>query len=993
MRYVDAYCDIAGMSDPSVNEERPCFYAHDGSTCTLIRVRGARTHLSDAEGVDRTVDAFDEISANLREKGHGLTITFEQSENIAEDIDRLLTPLHDAAQRKGISMEASLAETRRLLEQQLVAERIIIAVWTYREAAVPARFRDDLLDRRDAFGRLGISKIAQDPNGPYESLQAAHWGFVATVETALDKAGFTVERLGKGKAGREDLAEIRRALLFHETPQNWRPVGPGDTRYPRQKAKKSSDISSLFAPTLDRQILTSAVKSSNDLRTIEMGGRKYAVAYLSAFPRYMDFFHTLLENIRGTGTRQRTMPFRIAFQIEGGARVNSFKQILATIGSVVSNTNKNIMKALDGIADAMQTDEETFVNVRIVATTWIEPSEDDAVLNDRRSRLVRALNSWQSPVVIDSAADPLRLLVETAPGMTSVCRTGLPFIAPVREMALALPFHSDAPAEQEGETIFVSMDGKPFPFKAHSPLQNSWLTIIYAPPGSGKSVLLNAMNLDFAAFYPSADLPFIGAIDIGVSSLGFVNQLRASLPPEQRKLVQYVRMLNELEAREYRVNPWDIGLGRRFPLKREASFVQNFLLAMIGMPDDPMLFALVEDTVTALYNRFSDMTVSSAQKVWQPSKDKEVDEAAERLGITLHDDLTWWNLTDAFAKRGEFAMAERAQRYAMPVMNDVVRYLSGEEISKKFDPELVKLARTQIISAINQFPCFASETQLDIGEARVVSIDLDAVIYRAPNSDNERRSNVLFFLMARELFVKKVSGFSEELSVMRLPDDPQAREVYQTFWRKRYANIEQTRKRFCFDEFHITGSSPIMARQIDQDIRQGRKWGFELILASQRIQDFEQYVDLASNVFVLKSDTEKDRREMQKVFGVSEAVVESVRKHVNGPSKDISIPPVFLLGRKMTTGESWLFAKNRLGPIRVWALTTTMEDRAVRDMLYRMMGDVDEALKLLASRFPSGSCFEYWKQIASRSDPGADIASIICERMLAERLALRQAAE
>ena len=132
---------------------------------------------------------------------------------------------------------------------------------------------------------------------------------------------------------------------------------------------------------------------------------------------------------------------------------------------------------------------------------------------------------------------------------------------------------------------------------------------------------------------------------------------------------------------------------------------------------------------------------------------------------------------------------------------------------------------------------------------------------------------------------------------------------------------------------------------------------------------------------------------MQKVFGVSEAVVESVRKHVNGPSKDISIPPVFLLGRKMTTGESWLFAKNRLGPIRVWALTTTMEDRAVRDMLYRMMGDVDEALKLLASRFPSGSCFEYWKQIASRSDPGADIASIICERMLAERLALRQAAE
>ena len=65
-----------------------------------------------------------------------------------------------------------------------------------------------------------------------------------------------------------------------------------------------------------------------------------------------------------------------------------------------------------------------------------------------------------------------------------------------------------------------------------------------------------------------------------------------------------------------------------------------------------------------------------------------------------------------------------------------------------------------------------------------------------------------------------------------------------------------------------------------------------------------------------------------------------------------------------------------------------MEDRAVRDLLYKMQGDVDEALKLLAARFPSGSCTEYWRQIASRADPGQDIAQIIGERLLAERLAI-----
>jgi hypothetical protein len=207
------------------------------------------------------------------------------------------------------------------------------------------------------------------------------------------------------------------------------------------------------------------------------------------------------------------------------------------------------------------------------------------------------------------------------------------------------------------------MDGKPMPFSAHSPLQTSWLTLIWAPPGSGKSVMMNAMNLDFAAFYRGANLPFIGAMDVGESSRGFIDMLKASLRPAEQHLVQYVRLKNEVEARQYRVNPFDLGLGRRAPLKREQSFVQNVLLAMIWV-DDPLLTALVENIVTNVYQRGSDMEVTSSCKVWQPAKDPEIDRRAEELGIALHEDLTWWSMTDQFAARGEFAMAERAQRFA-----------------------------------------------------------------------------------------------------------------------------------------------------------------------------------------------------------------------------------------------------------------------------------------------------------------------------------------
>ena len=991
MKYIDAYCDLSGMSDPS-DTERPCVYAHDGSTCTMIRLRGAQSHLSTDEAGRRMMDALGEIASSLRERGHGMTITFEQSGNFGEDIERLLAPLHDDSTRKGLSMDATLAETQKLLEDQLVGERILIALWTYREAAVAARFREDAATRKGAFGRLGLSRASQDPAGPYESLKAAHWGFVLATETALENHGFLLERLGGGGGRREDLAEIRRALLFHETPSDWQPAGPGDIRYPKVKAQRSSDISTLFAPTLDRQIMTSAAQATTDLRTIEMGGRQYAIAYLSAFPRYMPAFRQLLGNLRGTGTRQRIIPFRVAFHLEGGARINEIRRVLATIGSVFSPQNKNIRSALDGISAAMQRDDETFVQTRIYACTWTEPGESPMVLADRRSRLIRALNAWQSPTVTDSCGDPLRLLVETAPGMVAVARTGSPFIAPVRELAQSLPFHSDAPIEKTGQTIFVSLDGKPMPFSAHSSLQTSWLTLIWAPPGSGKSVLLNAMNLDFAAYYRGAELPFIGAMDIGESSRGFIDLLQASLRPEERHLVRYVRLKNEVEAREYRVNPFDLGLGRRAPLKREQSFAQNVLTAMIGS-DDPLMAALVENVVTNIYQRTSDMEVTSSCKVWQPAKDELIDSRARALGIALHEDLTWWSLTDQFVRAGDFTMAERAQRFAMPTMNDVIRYLSDSQLRSRFKDTLCDLAAAQVESAVNQFPIFANETQLDVGDARIVSIELRDVIHMNPNSDQDRRSNVLFFLMAREIFVKRIAGTSDEIMAMRLPSNPELRRLYTDFWRARYTNIEQTRKRFCFDEFHVTGSSPLMASQIDQDIRQGRKWGFEIYLASQRIQDFEKYIDLASNVIVLKSDTDRDRLEMQSILGVSDAVVEGVRTYVNGPSKDINIAPVFLIGRKTTVGESWLFAKNKIGPVRLWALSTTLEDRAVRNALYTMTGDVNTALEMLAARFPNGTCGDYWKQVSGTMDAATDIAHHVAERLLAEHVGLRRAAE
>ena len=45
---------------------------------------------------------------------------------------------------------------------------------------------------------------------------------------------------------------------------------------------------------------------------------------------------------------------------------------------------------------------------------------------------------------------------------------------------------------------------------------------------------------------------------------------------------------------------------------------------------------------------------------------------------------------------------------------------------------------------------------------------------------------------------------------------------------------------------------------------------------------------------------------------------------------------------------------NTLGPVALWAFSTTAEDAAIRDALYRALGP-QEARRRLALRFPGGS--------------------------------------
>jgi intracellular multiplication protein IcmB len=83
--------------------------------------------------------------------------------------------------------------------------------------------------------------------------------------------------------------------------------------------------------------------------------------------------------------------------------------------------------------------------------------------------------------------------------------------------------------------------------------------------------------------------------------------------------------------------------------------------------------------------------------------------------------------------------------------------------------------------------------------------------------------------------------------------------------------IAESPKRLCYDEFHRTSKSSVRA-QIVRDVREGRKRGMQIVLASQMLDDFDDdMVDLATGVWVLGTAiSDKAVDEVQERFGLSD---------------------------------------------------------------------------------------------------------------------------
>jgi len=407
-----------------------------------------------------------------------------------------------------------------------------------------------------------------------------------------------------------------------------------------------------------------------------------------------------------------------------------------------------------------------------------------------------------------------------------------------------LPWNRTASPWESGSVLFRRPDGGIWPYDPSGRRKRPLVCDVFvAPPASGKSVLANTINIGLCLSSAvmgnqGAKLPLIGKADIGKSAEGFVQLLQEALGPERRRQAIFVSL--QL-APGFEFNIFDLQVGCEYPLPLERAFLQNFLLLATLPPDALTPFEGMAQMISLVIDEAYRLCTERGEgsKHYRRGVEPEVDRAIDRHGVDLHDESPYWrDVVNGLCDVGEHRLAERAQRHAVPILQDLVGAVRTDQVRDLFDT--LKITQTDerasqtferyLDDLIRRFPTLNAPTQLDFGPARVIVLDLQAVAPTGSASAN--RQTEMMFLLARHIL-----GRNFFLHPDYLPFVPDRVKEYH---RKRFTEVYETVKRLDYDEWHRTAGSPLVQAMAELDVREGRKHNTQIGFASQRLSDFSE---------------------------------------------------------------------------------------------------------------------------------------------------------
>lgn len=970
---------VSSYVDIETAESRYNLVARDGSLVSIIKLHGS-TRLVGPEEYESILDKlYSGFKSGLSMGGHGLQCYFQYDESQADALlNNIISPSVKTAQRLELELDDLFKERVNFLSQYCHEEQCYIVVWTSPSVLAQEQLKTSLAEKMNDLKSNTSPRMeyAQNMLASIPQLRDAHGAFVKNLLAELSTGGLHVEALDVYEA----LKQMRISIDRPVTSSSWKPHLPGD-KLP-MNMPEDKDLSNIFYPPLSHQLFPRDAEIK-DLHTLRIGDKIYSTASIDVFPQEPKSFNDLFVRLKAT-----RLPWRISWSLQGDGLKNlGIKPTLAAILSFAGTYNRLISDSAELLKQIDVNSDEAIVQLRFSICTWTDYDKPKR-LKGQIAELIKAIQSWGFCEISEYSGDSFYSFASNALAVTNKS-PATATICPLFEACSMLPFTRPTSTWSTGALMFRSPDGKPMPYQPGSPQQTTWIDLIYARPGSGKSVLSNSLNLALCLQSGLVRLPRIGIVDIGPSSSGLISLLKEALPPYKKHLVAYHRLRM---IPEYSINPFDTQLGSRKPTPQERSFLVNFLCLLCtpvghskpydGIPD---MCGMIVDELYKLRHDKSDFIP------YQKGVCSQVDEAVDKISnFTLDDQTSWWEVTDALFEADFIQESYIAQRYAVPLLSDSVTVARSNSVGDLYGGMLSPTGETlvaaftrMISSAIREYPILSRVTAFDLGEARVVSLDLDEVA--KSGGDAADRQTAIMYMLARFIMAKDYYLSHENIS-----DFPEAYKFYHS---QRIREIREDQKRLVLDEFHRTSKAQAVRDQVVVDMREGRKWRVQVAVLSQSLDDFDSVmVEFATSIFILDAGPKTAVEKSVQTFGLTDTDRMALTSRVHGPRAGGAT----MLAQFATKhGTYTQLCTSTLGPIELWAFNTTSEDAYIRNALYDRISP-KHARQLLARVYPSGSAasavverLEKMKGKESTSsiinDPEEEKGSVL-DKMVAELL-------
>lgn len=956
---------LADMIRIETMEDDQTIIMKDGSMMSMIALEGALRAPGEEELAEMVERLRIALSPYLSSPGHMIDFSFVRDASSArQKLEKIIDKTERSSRSLGLDISDVLNERRRVLARNMVAETLLITIYTRPDVLSKEEANEEKERIKKEVAKTPVMVRSANPANAMDLVHTRHSAMVDAVARSFDLVGQLVHVLDVKSV----LQEVRAGIYPTTAPfkDEWSPRLPewskangGFKKFvsmpetPMEFA--GNDFSHLFEPKFDRQLATEDAIIENS-RTVRIGDRLFSSFDMTVPPETLPDFNDMVMDVTA---KSMELPWRCSLKIEaGGMHSQSLKATFLGIFTFASPThNRRIKDAIDTLRE-INGQADTVVKFRMSFSTWSGISDPD-LLRRNTQTLVGAVQRWGNSRADGISGDQLATVISTIPGAT-MASTAPVAAAPLTHALAMAPIARQASPWDYGSVLYRTDDGKPWPYQPGSSKQTTWVTLMVGTPGSGKSVMMNAINFASAISTSSAGgseplLPKLAMIDIGPSSSGMISLIQEALPAHRRHEAVFRKLKMN---RDNAINVFDTQLGMRMPTANERQFLINFLSLICGSGIDAPSNAM-RGLITACVDRvYFDFADSQTPRRFMRNEETSIDLILDELGFEESFETAWWEIVDFLMENGKIHEASVAQRHAVPTLADLVTASQSDQVASLYEnandsetsQPIMNSFQRMISEVVRDYPILSTHTQFSVGSARIVALDLmDVTVGGA--SVSAKKQTALMYMLARQVLTRDF--FIDEAEFLSAEKTGSLPDIYLEHHVKRARENLQLPKLICMDEFHRTGRIEMITEQVLQDAREGRKFNIDIKIASQLIEDYPpSIIEVATTLVVCNAGSENSIDVMDKQFRLTEGEKHILRYHLTGPTSKGA--PIWVMMKLKKEGSVRQKLNLTLGPAELWAFSTTAEDVSLRSRLYESLGP-RLTRRILARRFPGGS--------------------------------------